>query len=109
MGIKSYTPHHVMGEEFIHDYLGMIGLPMDILPEFPADADMVLITEQGKGDPVIIKKIQTHLQAGKSVCVAEAKTEAVGLAKTANGKLGAAVGAYGRHSRGGVGIISNPH
>jgi hypothetical protein len=47
----------------------MIGLPMDILPEFPADADMVLITEQAKGDPEIIKKIQTHLQAGKSVCV----------------------------------------
>jgi hypothetical protein len=69
VGIKSYTPHHVMGEEFVHDYLGMIGLPMDILPEFPADADVVLITEQAKGDPEIIKKIQTHMQAGKSVCV----------------------------------------
>lgn len=68
-GIKSYTPHHTTGEEYIHDYLGMIGLPMDILPYFPSDAEMVLISEQAKSDPKIIERIQSHLQAGKSVCV----------------------------------------
>ncbi|MDH7599299.1 MAG: hypothetical protein QHH07_06640 [Sedimentisphaerales bacterium] len=68
-GIKSYTPHHTTGEEYIHDYLGMIGLPMDILPYFPTDAEMVLITEQARSDPQIISKIQSHLRAGKSVCV----------------------------------------
>lgn len=69
MGIKCYTPYHATGEEFLHDYLGMIGLPMDIFPQFPADADMVLLTEQAKTDPDIIRKIQGRLQAGKSVCV----------------------------------------
>lgn len=68
-GIKSYTPYHATGEEFLHDYLGMIGLPMDILPKFPSDADMVLLTEQAKFDPHIIKKIKAQLEAGKSVCV----------------------------------------
>ncbi len=68
-GIKTYTPYHATGEEFLHDYLGMIGLPMDIFPHFPADANMVLLTEQAKSDPDIIHKIQTQLEAGKSVCV----------------------------------------
>jgi hypothetical protein len=69
VGIKAYTPYHATGEEFLHDYLGMIGLPMDIVPQFPAEADMVLLTEQAKSDPQIIRKIQARLEAGKSVCV----------------------------------------
>ncbi len=69
VGIKCYTPYHATGEEFLHDYLGMIGLPMDIFPQFPADADLVLLTEQAKSDPDIIHNIQTQLEAGKSVCV----------------------------------------
>jgi hypothetical protein len=69
VGIKTYTPYHATGEEFLHDYLGMIGLPMDILPYFPTNADMVLLTEQAKFDPRIIQKIEAQLKAGKSVCV----------------------------------------
>jgi hypothetical protein len=69
VGIKTYTPHHATGEEFLHDYLGMIGLPMDILPYFPTNADIVLLTEQAKFDPHIIQKIESQLKAGKSVCV----------------------------------------
>jgi hypothetical protein len=69
VGIKTYTPYHATGEEFLHDYLGMIGLPMDIFPYFPTDAGMVLLTEQAKWDPDIIRKIQTHLEAGRSICV----------------------------------------
>jgi hypothetical protein len=69
VGIKTYTPYHATGEEFLHDYLGMIGLPMDILPHFPSDADMVLLTEQAKFDRDIIRKIKNQLKAGKSVCV----------------------------------------
>jgi hypothetical protein len=69
VGIKCYTPYHATGEEFLHDYLGMIGLPMDIFPQFPTDAGMVLLTEQAKWDPDIIHKIQGQLEAGKSVAV----------------------------------------
>lgn len=69
VGIKTYTPYHATGEEFLHDYLGMIGLPMDIFPQFPEDAGMVLLTEQAKFDPDIIQKIKKQLQAGKSVGV----------------------------------------
>ena len=80
VGIKTYTPYHATGEEFLHDYLGMIGLPMDIFPHFPADANMLLLTEQAKFDPDIIHKIQTQLEAGKSVCVTS------GFVRTMKGK-----------------------
>lgn len=69
IGIKTYTPYHAKGEEFLHDYLGMIGLPMDIVPQFPVDAEMVVLTEQAKFDPDIIQKIQRQLKAGRSVCI----------------------------------------
>lgn len=34
IGIKSYKPFHVAGDDFLQNYLGMIGLPMDIRPVF---------------------------------------------------------------------------
>ncbi|MBV9121884.1 MAG: hypothetical protein JO112_00825, partial [Planctomycetes bacterium] len=69
VGVKTYTPYHASGEEFLHDYLGMIGVPMDIVPHFPSDAATVLLTEQARFDPDIIRKIQKQLEAGQSVCV----------------------------------------
>ena len=65
VGIKTYTPYHATGEEFLHDYLGMIGLPMDILPHFPTNADMVLLTEQAKFDPDIIAENQSPARSGQ--------------------------------------------
>ena len=69
VGIKTYTPYHAVGEEFLHDYFGMIGLPMDIFPQFPSESGMVLITEQAKSDSAIIQKIEGQLKSGKSVCI----------------------------------------
>ena len=39
IGIKSYKPYQSTGEEFLQNYFGMIGIPMDIVPEFPSDAN----------------------------------------------------------------------
>ena len=40
IGIASYKPFHSTGEDFLHNYLGMIGIPIDLRPEFPTNADM---------------------------------------------------------------------
>ena len=37
IGIKSYKPFHALGEDFLQNYLGMIGLPMDMYPSFAED------------------------------------------------------------------------
>lgn len=69
VGIKSYRPYHALGEDFLQNYLGMIGIPMDIVPEFPADDPIIILTETASADPDIISKIKTRLQGGKSVII----------------------------------------
>ena len=69
IGIKSYKPYQSTGEEFLQNYFGMIGIPMDIVPEFPEDAGMVILTEQAKADKDIIKKMDKHLRAGKDILI----------------------------------------
>jgi hypothetical protein len=69
IGIASYRPYHSVGEDFLHDYLGMIGIPIDLHPEFPAAADTVLLTQDASYDPQIVEKIEAHLAAGKNVVI----------------------------------------
>jgi hypothetical protein len=69
IGIESYRPYQSTGEDFLHNYIGMIGIPIDLHPEFPADARLVLLTEDAKFDPDIVAKIKAQLVAGKSVVI----------------------------------------
>ena len=69
IGIASYKPYQSTGEDFLHNYLGMIGIPIELYPYFPTNADMVLLTESAKFDPDIVAKIKAQLAAGKSIVV----------------------------------------
>ena len=69
IGIASYKPFHSTGEDFLHNYLGLIGIPIDLRPEFPTNASLVLLTECAKFDPGIVAKIKGQLRAGKSVVI----------------------------------------
>ena len=80
IGVKSYKPFHSSGEDYLQSYLGMIGIPMDIVPEFPADAQTVLLTEQASFDPAIVSKIKKQLTDGKTVVITS------GLLKALQGK-----------------------
>ena len=69
IGIASYKPFQSTGEDFLHNYFGNIGIPIDLHPEFPTNADLVLLTECAKFDPGLVGKIENHLRAGKSVVI----------------------------------------
>jgi hypothetical protein len=69
IGIECYKPYQSTGEDFLHNYIGMIGIPIDLHPEFPTDAKLVLLTESAKFDPDIVAKIKGQLVAGKSVVI----------------------------------------
>ena len=69
VGIASYKPYHSSGEDFLHNYFGMIGIPIDLRPEFPTNANLVLLTECAKADPDIVAKIKGQLRGGKSVVI----------------------------------------
>ena len=77
IGIKSYKPFHVLGEDFLQNYLGMIGLPMDMYPTFATDQNIVLLTEQAAGDPDIMTKIKKQLQGGHDVIITSGLLKAI--------------------------------
>ena len=69
IGIKNYKPFHSLGDDFLQNYLGMIGLPMDMYPLFPTDQKVILLTEQAKYDADIIAKMKKQLQKGGDVVI----------------------------------------
>lgn len=69
IGLKSYKPYYSAGEAFLQNYLGMAGLPIEMVPEFPADEPIVLLTAQAADDPEIITKIENQLLAKKQVVI----------------------------------------
>lgn len=69
VGVKCYKPYHSVGEDFLQTYFGMIGIPIDLVPEFPENEPVVLLTETASFDPDIVAKIEKQLQAGKNVVV----------------------------------------
>ena len=69
VGLKAYKPFHSSGEDFLPNYLGMLGIPMDITPHFPAEAGICLLTEQARFDPDIVEKIKQQLVNGKRVVI----------------------------------------
>jgi hypothetical protein len=80
IGLASYKPYQSTGEDFLQNYLGMIGIPIDMRPEFPVDAKTVLLTEQARFDPDLVSKIRAHIEKGGNVIITS------GLLKQLQGK-----------------------
>ncbi len=68
-GVASYKPYSSSGEMYLHNYIGMIGIPMDLYPAFPDDRGTIFLTESAKDDPDLIAKIQRHLNEDKTVVI----------------------------------------
>lgn len=76
-GIKSYRPFHSTGEDFLQNYLGMVGLPMDMQPEFPAEDSLILLTEEARFDPGIVDRIKKQLLTGRTVVITSGLLKAI--------------------------------
>ena len=77
VGIPSYKVFHAPGEEFLQNYLGMIGLPMDMYSSFPDGHKTVLLTAQAAKDPDLTKKIENQLKSGGNVFITTGLLKAV--------------------------------
>jgi len=69
LGLASYKPYQSSGEDFLQNYLGNLGIPIEMTPEFPTQAETVLLTEAAAHDPDIVSKIEHHLAAGRKVVI----------------------------------------
>ena len=88
IGLVSYKPFHSSGEDFLQNYLGMIGLPMDMHPQWLDDRQQILLTEQAAKDPQIVEKIKRQLRKGGDVIIT------TGLLKAIKDKLADVVELY---------------
>jgi len=67
--VSAYKPYHSSGEDFLHSFLGIIGIPMELKPQFEEDAPVVFLNESARYDPGIVGRIEKRLLAGKPVVV----------------------------------------
>ncbi|MCR4852001.1 MAG: hypothetical protein K5893_00230 [Prevotella sp.] len=88
IGLVSYKPYHSSGEDFLQNYLGMIGLPMDMHPQWKDGQKQILLTQQAAKDPQIVEKIKQQLKKGGDVIIT------TGLLKAIKEKLGDVVELY---------------
>ncbi|HEY2037282.1 MAG TPA: hypothetical protein VGG96_09730, partial [Steroidobacteraceae bacterium] len=111
IGIASYKPFQSSSaEDFLQNYLGNIGIPLDLTPHFPKGAPVVLLTEEAALDPSLVPEIQGNLEAGGQVIITSGLLRALGhrgienVAEISYSGLPIAArhyyGAFGPHGRG---------
>ena len=104
VGIRSYKPFHSAGDDFLQNYLGMIGLPMDMRPAFPDGQKVVLLTAQAAADPAIMDDIKKQLLDGREVVITSGLLKAIPekiaeVAELRCADLKALVNDFGRHGK----------
>lgn len=77
IGLVSYKPYHSSGEDFLQNYLGMIGLPMDMHPQWVDGRQQILLTQQAAKDPQIVEKIKQQLKKGGDVIITTGLLKAI--------------------------------
>jgi hypothetical protein len=76
VGVASYRPAHGTGEDFLHNYIGNLGVPIELYPEYPVHARTILLTQSAASDPQIVAKVEASLRAGANVIVTSGFLEA---------------------------------
>ena len=69
MGASCYKPVFSNGEDYLHPYIGMLGIPLEPFAEYPSSAKHIFLTESAAADPEIINKVQQSLLNGANVVV----------------------------------------
>jgi hypothetical protein len=69
VGVAVYRPVASLGEDFLPSFLGMIGIPVDLQPQFPTGAHTILLTLDAAADPRIVDRIEQQVRAGGNVII----------------------------------------
>ena len=70
-GLKVYIPFNSQGEDHIEDFLGMAGVPVEPVCDFPeldeTNSRKVMVTAASLKDPEVLKKVEAFAAAGGNV------------------------------------------
>ncbi len=64
LGVPCYLPPNAQGEDHLEDFLGMLGIPLEPVPEFPKNSKSVFLTVQALEDPEILPKLTAFVAEG---------------------------------------------
>src|SRR5208283_3494050 len=77
-GVPTCKPCNSAGEAYLPDYLGMVGVPIDLAPDFPTNASTILLTAASKYDPALVAKTKEFVQKGGQAIATTGLIEALG-------------------------------
>lgn len=79
-GLPVYIPFNSQGEDHIEDFLGMVGIPCEPMPDFPVTASAVLLTASSLKDKDIVVKVKDFVnKGGKAIATSGFMTGALKL------------------------------
>ena len=76
VGLATYRPYDSTGEDFLPETAGMVGIPIEMYPQWP-DAKTVFLTRAAAADPNIVSEIERHLRRGDNVIMTSGLLRAV--------------------------------
>ena len=78
VGVATYRPFQSEGEDYLHNYIGMLGIPLEPYPQYPKAAKNILLTETAAKDAKIVDKIHESLLDGGNIVVTSGLVKALG-------------------------------
>ena len=64
VGTAVWEPFDAEGEDQLCSYLGMCGVSLELMPEFPEDAPAVLLTQRAACRPDAVEKLEAYVRRG---------------------------------------------
>ncbi|MDP4093977.1 MAG: permease [Bacillota bacterium] len=68
-GVACYLPYHSYKEDYLHNYVGMLGIPLEPQPDYPSDSDVMFLTASAAFDKDLVSKIKASLREGKRIFI----------------------------------------
>jgi hypothetical protein len=75
-GLATYRPYDSTGEDFLPETAGMVGIPVEMYPQWPA-AHTVFLTQAAATDPNIVAEIERHLRSGDNIIITSGLLRAI--------------------------------
>ena len=68
-GVAAYRPSYARGEDNVHHYLGMCGIPLEPYIDYPEEEKVIFLAEGAADDPDIVSRMKKSMLDGASVIV----------------------------------------
>jgi len=76
-GTACYLPYHSCGEDYLHNYIGMLGIPLEPYPELNFAYNSIFLTRNAAFDKNIVLKIKELLLSGKNIIITTGLLKAI--------------------------------